>query len=480
MNEPGKIKFLLNQQEISLDFHQDQELSPTVTLLQYLRLNPQLTGTKEGCAEGDCGACTVVLLEMKADGSLVCKAIDSCLVFLPMLHLKAVITVEALGTLTQPHAVQTAMVDEDGSQCGYCTPGFIMSLYALYQNHEAPNDEVIKDALTGNLCRCTGYRAIMDAARAAKDTHPSISDPLMQWYKDRLSQWQDHSVSIVGEHQKYFRPVTINQTLELKSMYPQALFVNGATDLALKVTKNDEVLPELIDLSAIEELKVYDTEGQQTEFGAGLSLEEVKNLCKDQFPALFQTLVVFGSLQIRNLATLGGNIGSASPIGDTLPTLMAYEAQVNLTSHEETRSLPLREFITGYRQTALKPNELITSVTLPQNHDAHIRWYKISKRKDLDISTVSGGFRLKLDPDGVVKDIKLYYGGVAAMTKAAHKAQDYLLDKPWQKSEIEQAQKLIDEDFTPISDARAFAESRKIMARNLLLKFWTETSDQLS
>ncbi len=481
MNEQGKIRFLLNQEEVELDFHQDQALSPTTTLLQFLRSNPILTGTKEGCAEGDCGACTVVLMHLDPQQNLICRAVDSCLIFLPMLHHMAVITVEGIGSLERPHPVQEAMVACDGSQCGYCTPGIVMSLYAMHQNHQKPHDGIIKDALTGNLCRCTGYRSILEAAQSkTEDTHPAMDQAQQQWYVQRLEQWKANTVSIVTQRQKYFKPARLDQALELKGMYPQALFICGATDIALKVTKNHEVLTEVIDLSAVEELTQQSEDPEELEFGAGLTLEQVKQQCKDRLPALYDTLAVFGSLQIRNLATLGGNIGSASPIGDTLPILMAYRARVNLVSPSTQRSVLLTDFITGYRQTTLEANEIIKSVSVPLHDAAQIKWYKISKRKDLDISTVSGGFRIACDSEGLVQDIVLYFGGMAAMTKAAHTTQEFLLGKPWNLETVTSAQDYIDKDFTPISDARAYAASRSIMARNLLLKFWTDTEQHVN
>ena len=473
MKNPGTIQFLLNGSPVQIDFHNSPHLSPTTTLLQYLRTSPELTGTKEGCAEGDCGACTIVMVAPGLDNQHLVKAVDSCLIFLPMIHRKAIFTVEYLGA-KDLHPVQGAMVKFDGSQCGYCTPGFIMSMYALHQNHQNPSRETIMDALTGNLCRCTGYQSILTAAfHAGKGTN---DDEVIKQACQQINQWPQSSLSIVTGSQKYFQPINLTELLKLRSMYPHAILIHGATDIALKVTKNHEWLDQIIDLSQVSELSQVQEGEEKTSFGAGLCLEEVKQLSKDLFPALHDCLEVFGSLQIRNLATLGGNIASASPIGDTLPVLMAYGATVTLANTHGQREIPVTDFITGYRETCLEDDEILVNISIPSAHKNHlVKWYKISKRKDLDISSVSGGFFLSLDQNQV-QNIKLYYGGLAAQTKLASNTVDFLINQPWTRETIRAATPLLEKDFIPISDARADAESRMIMAKNLLLKLWSETS----
>jgi len=474
MKNSGTVRFLLNGDLVQIDFHGQTPFTPTTTLLEYLRSDPGLCGTKEGCAEGDCGACTVVLVPPDSKQTAFILAIDACLVFLPMVHGKAVITVEHIGKLDQLHPVQQAMVDYDGSQCGYCTPGFIMSLFAVHENHSNPDDSVIADALTGNLCRCTGYRSIMDAARAVsrqRCPREIISDTLV-----RCTKLETYPLAIIREDQKYFQPASLPEALRLRSMYPSAILVNGATDVALKVTKNDELIQETIDLSNISELQKFERSDKTLTFGAGLSLERVNQESKESLPALGRCLAVFGSLQIRNLATLGGNLASASPIGDTIPILMAYDAILQLASSGSTRNIPIREFVTGYRETQLRTNEIIVSITIPKPKPSSVvSWYKISKRKDLDISTVSGGFYLELDATLHVKQIKLFYGGMASKTSPAQNTVEFLTGKSWTRKEIQKAATYIDNDFNPISDARANAEGRQVMARNLLWKFWSET-----
>lgn len=476
----NNIQFILNNDSVIINFNLEKTLSPTTTVLQYLRGLPNLKGTKEGCAEGDCGACTVVIASLNPENKLIYKAYDSCLVFMPMLHGKQLITVEYLKSASELHTVQQAMVDTDGSQCGYCTPGFIMSLLALYKNTQQPSREEIDDALTGNLCRCTGYRPIIEAADkvCAESVHDHISknEAIVIEQLTKINSQKD-SIAIDTIKQKYYKPFTLQDILELKLHYPSAIIINGATDVALRVTKKHDVLAEVIDISGIEDLKKVIDSSDHVYFGAGLNLEDVRLKCKDHFPALYKMLCVFASRQIRNLATLGGNISNASPIGDMPPILMAYDASVVLESLSGKRQLKLTEFITGYRTTLLKPSEIISGIIIPKpDITRRTVSYKISKRKDMDISTVSAGFSLLLNTDNTVKDIRMYYGGMAAMVKEPVKAKNYFRGKPWERKTVEEAMKLIDLEFTPISDARSGAEARKIMARNLLLKFWYDTA----
>ena len=476
MSTNNQITFVLNDGLVNLNFSDQFGETPITTVLNYLRSRPGYAGSKEGCAEGDCGACTVVIGSL-SDGQISYSAIDACLVFLPMLHGKQLLTVEHLGNSSHLHPVQSAMVETDGSQCGYCTPGFVMSLLALYKNYNNPSREVINDALTGNLCRCTGYRSIAEAAAisCANDGQDQFTARESDTAK-LLASIDSSSIYIDTKKHVYFRPESLAETLDIKKEYPNILVINGATDIALRVTKLKEHLPEILDLGNVAELKeVKESEGA-IHIGAGVVLEHMKTLVQDQFPALYDMLAVFGSKQIRELATLGGNIGSASPIGDIPPVLMAYNALIVLVGSDGERVIPMREFITGYRKTQQANDEIIKSVTLPLAEDnCKVQSYKISKRKDLDISTVSGGFSVTLGQDGQVTDVCLAYGGMADQIKRAAKTEAALIGKPWNRDSIEAATNLIDEDFKPISDARAEAEGRTVMARNLLMKFWSDT-----
>lgn len=476
------IKFLLDDNIVEIDFSKEKNLKPTTTVLNYLRSLSNHKGVKEGCAEGDCGACTVVLAERGPDRKLKYKAVDSCLIFLPMIHGKQLITVENLVQRKNwkviLHPVQEMMVNSYGSQCGYCTPGFIMSLFALYKNHNNPSREIIEDSLSGNLCRCTGYQSILDTAFDACNNNgvDHFSEKADMTSKILKEIGKDKTViKIDTEKQSYFRPFTLDDALMLRKHYKNAIVINGATDIALKQTKKNELLSEIIDLSGIDELKIYDEEENGFYFGAGMSLEDVKRLCEKKYSALYNILKVFGSLQIRNFATIGGNVGSASPIGDTLPVLFAYKAKVILQSSKSERELDIEDFIMGYRKTDLKPDELITSVFIPKpEKDVIIKSFKISKRKDLDISTVSLTSRLVLEK-GKVKEIILAFGGMAETPKRAGITEELLMGKEWNRENIESAMKVLYKEFKPISDARASAEFRKVAARNLLMKFYLES-----
>ena len=475
-----KITYILDGKIETIEFNQENK--PTNTVLNYLRKNPCHKGVKEGCAEGDCGACTVVLAELNQDNKLQYKAIDSCLVFLPMLQGKQLITVENLASKNGKdeilHPVQDALVKANGSQCGFCTPGIVMSMFSLYKNENNPSKERVEDSLTGNLCRCTGYKPIIEATIQScvnnVEDHFSTDEKKIAEMLLEIKN-SSESIEIKTENQHYFQPLTKIEALNLKEKYVDAIVTNGATDVALRVTKRHELLTQIIDLSHVQELKKNVISEYVIKFGAGTSLEDVKQISQKELPALHDLLAVFGSKQIREIGTIGGNIGSSSPISDTLPLLMVYNADIKLQDSKSDRIVNMNDYVIAYRQTAKKPNELITKIIIPRpNPKAQIKFYKISKRKDLDISTASAAFSLLLNGN-LIEEIKIAYGGMAAVTKRVIKAENFLIGKPWDRNIVEQAMEIIGAEFTPLSDARSGAEFRTTVSKNLLLKFWNET-----
>lgn len=479
------IRFVLDDRIIEIDFSKASVFKPTTTVLNYLRSIPGHKGVKEGCAEGDCGACTVVVAEPGSNGKLIYETVDSCLLFLPMIHGKQLITIENLAVSNRDgmhlHPVQEEMVVANGSQCGYCTPGVVMSLFGVYKNHPKPVREEVQEALVGNLCRCTGYQPIIEAAMKAcqddRQDHFSKNEKAVVSMLEEIRKNKD-SIELTSVNQKYFRPSTIEDALIYRNQHPESIIINGATDIALRQTKKHESLVSILDLSGIKELRSFYEEGNTCIFGAGFSIEATKNASKDRFPALYCMMAVFGSLQIRNLATIGGNICSASPIGDTLPVLLAYGAKVKLKSIAGERIIDLEKFITGYRKTGIRPDELLTGVMIPKpGEGVKILSYKVSRRKDLDISTVSACFRLHVKNENV-DELVLAYGGMSAFTKRSVKTEQYLLGKKWSKSIIQEAMKILSGEFEPLSDARSEADYRSKVAGNLLLRFYLDTTSE--
>jgi xanthine dehydrogenase small subunit len=396
------------------------------------------------------------------------------------LHGKQLITVENLrrrdGTI---HPIQQMMVEQFGSQCGFCTPGIVMSLFALTMTTPDPSREQIVDALVGNLCRCTGYRPIIDAAGlAARRSYAGRPEWKSDGTIEQLRSIPRGPLLLDDGSEVYFRPATLGEALEFIGKHPDATILGGATDAALRVTKRHERIPKLIDLSGIQQLTSITESSAGMTVGAAAPLNALIARCGGRFPALRSMLKTFGSHQIRNQATLGGNLGTASPVGDCAPLLMAYGARVVLHGPRGDRSLPVDEFIVGYRKTARQPDELITAVFLPTPRSTSIvKWYKVSRRHDVDIAAVSAGFSLRLDSIGRVESFVLGFGGMADHTRRALAVEDYLCGKPWMREVVEKALPLIDSQFAPISDVRGSAKFRRVAARNLLMKFWRESAD---
>jgi xanthine dehydrogenase small subunit len=469
----GTVRFILDGAVREVDPPDTNQ-----TVLEYLR-GERRCGTKEGCAEGDCGACTVVLAELR-DGRPRLRALNSCLLPLPTLDGKALFTVESLrgrdGTL---HAVQRAMVECHASQCGFCTPGFVMSIYALFESEPEPTRERIDEVLAGNLCRCTGYRPIVAAVHQAYAIgQPGRAAAGAELVERLAALRRARPLAIEHADRRYYAPHTVSEVTALLARHPGAHLLAGGTDLGLLVTKEHRPLETIVYLGSVDELTAIKRGSTHFEIGAAATYTDVLEAVGADHPALASLLRRIGALQIRNAGTLGGNLGTGSPIGDSLPALMALDATVVVAGPESTRELSLEQFLVGYRRTALRPGELVTRIRIPlPARGREFRTYKVAKRFDQDISAVCAAFSLEIR-DGVVRDARLCFGGVAATTRRARAGEAALLGQPFTERAIQAAAAAVSAELSPITDLRASAAYRRLVAGNLLRKFHTEVMDR--
>nr|WP_249684662.1 MULTISPECIES: xanthine dehydrogenase small subunit [Pseudomonas] len=458
----------------------EHALDPNLTVLEYLREHLGKSGTKEGCASGDCGACTVVVGELAQndDGRehIRYRSLNSCLTFVSSLHGKQLISVEGLKHQGKLHSVQQAMADCHGSQCGFCTPGFVMSLFALQKNSDAPDLHKAQEALAGNLCRCTGYRPILAAAeQSCCQAKPDQFDASEAQTIARLKAIAPSETGELNSGDKRcLVPLTVADLADLYSSHPEARLLAGGTDLALEVTQFHKTLPVMIYVGNVAELKRIETHDQHLEIGAATPLTDCYDALSREYPDFGELLHRFASLQIRNQGTLGGNIGNASPIGDSPPLLIALDAQIVLRKGENTRTLALEDYFIDYRITARQDSEFIEKIVVPRARaDWAFRAYKVSKRLDDDISAVCAAFNLRIS-NGVVEAARIAFGGMAAIPKRARACETALVGKAWNQASIERACQALAEDFTPLSDFRASKEYRLLSAQNLLRKYFIE------
>ncbi|CAD5918567.1 xanthine dehydrogenase small subunit [Planktothrix agardhii] len=457
------FSLIINSQKVDI-----QDLSPTLTLLEYLRSSGRV-GTKEGCGDGDCGACTVAVVGQGANGQPQYLAMNSCLIPLAMMAGREIITVEGVGKYGL-HPLQEAMVSLGGSQCGYCTPGFIMSLFAAYYN-----GQVDDESLEGNLCRCTGYLPIIKAAEAVNNSHPCDQ------FSHRLQQInsQLNYIEYITPCQQFFRPIQLSEVLYLLQQYPQAQLIAGGTDLGLEISHHRQEFPTLISLESVTELQQMHHNSDTVEIGAAIPLSYIQAQLREIFPSLDEMLTWFAGKQIRNRATIGGNIATASPIGDLAPVLLSLDAQIRLASLTGERIISINEFFKGYRQTQLQPQEVIISIIMPKTitQNAVTRFsqsYKVGKRGTDDISIVSAAFTIDLDTNNTIIYARLAYGGVAAIPLRAIEIEGMLIGKPWNLATIQQAKIMLKNVFNPLTDLRGSASYRKRLVANLFEKFFLE------
>lgn len=472
---------------------------PTRSVLEWLREDARCTGTKEGCNEGDCGACTVVVGELADErtapaqrvGGLALRTVNACIQFLPTLAGKALFTVEDLkdqagGAL---HPVQQAMVECHGSQCGFCTPGFVMSLWAGYEGHRAcgqvPTRQQLADELSGNLCRCTGYRPILDAGERMFELPPVALDPLPVVAALKTLAGSTDGLHYAGFNRQaaggprvddYFAPRTLEALAALREQHPKATLLAGSTDIGLWVNKQFRDLGEILYLGDVAELKRIDERDGHLHIGAGASLEDAWSALARHVPALTEVWLRFASPPIRHAGTMGGNVANGSPIGDSAPVLLALDAELVLRRGSKARRVPLAAFYLDYMKNQLQPGEFVQEIVVPLAAvQQQVRAYKISKRFDCDISAVCAGLSIGLAADGTVAQVRLAFGGMAGIVKRAAQAEAALQDRAWDEAALKAAQAALAQDFTPLSDMRASAAYRLQVAQNLLRRFWLET-----
>ncbi|WP_227271647.1 xanthine dehydrogenase small subunit [Roseobacter weihaiensis] len=473
MTSRSEIRFVLNGQDITLD-----QVAADETLLDFLRIDRRLTGTKEGCAEGDCGACTVLVGRLQA-GALHYEPVNACIRLLASVDACHVVTIEHLsGPGGQLHPVQQAMVDHHASQCGFCTPGIVMSLYALWMENPAPLEIEIETALQGNLCRCTGYEPILRAAQAASDLGSPTGDALNRernHMTGRLKALCDgRRVDVRKGTSRAILPASVDDLAEVLLAHPEATIVAGATDVGLWVTKFLQEISPVVFLNHLEGLRRIEVGPDGIKIGAGVSYTDSRAVLTAGYPHLAAFWDRIAGWQIRAMGTVGGNLANGSPIGDTPPVLIALGASLTLRKGADRRRLPVEDFFIDYGKQDLAPGEFLESIHVPQSKKGtrHAA-YKISKRRDEDISAVCAAFNLTVE-DGTITAARIAFGGMAATPKRAAHAEAALIGQPWDEATLMQAAACLDDDFSPLTDWRASAAYRLQVSKNLFRRFWLE------
>lgn len=469
----SEITFLLNGEICTVS-----NIDPTTTLLNWLRNEKLLTGSKEGCGEGDCGACTVAVGSLD-QGRVNYKAVNACIQFVAMLEGKSVWTIEGLKDASgHLHPVQDAFVQTHGTQCGFCTPGFVMSLFAAHLNEEHYNKQEADTLFAGNLCRCTGYGTIVTAAENMQGVGLDQTDQARIQNDTILLEKikSAKTVCLESDGRMFYSPANADDLADLYAANPEATIVAGATDVGLWVTKQHRELPCVIHLGRVEDLKYIKEDDDKLVFGAGVTHTDAMPVLAKHFPDLGEMMRRLGAVQVRNSGTLVGNIANGSPIGDTPPALIVLGATITLRHGDKRRRIALEDFFIAYGKQDRAKGEFVECVDVPLDQaGAQARFYKISKRFDQDISAVCGCFNISIE-DGQVKEARIAFGGMAATPLRAKAVEAALLGKPWTEATIDAAVDAFEQDYAPISDMRATATYRMLVSKNLLRRYFLETS----
>jgi len=473
------IQFSLNGQLV-----QEEQIDPNWTVLRYLRTKLVQNSVKEGCAGGDCGACSILIAQQDSSGAWGFQAINACIALFASLDGKTVFTVDGLAQAEHLHPVQQAMVDFHGSQCGFCTPGIVASLAALYHNKQAEgqfepaSEQEIHEALSGNLCRCTGYRPIIDAAKAmgqyaAPHSQAAISTPKVLADVNEFdpnAPKESSSAGIDHEGRRLFLPETEGQLADLLKAYPDATLWAGGTDLGLEITQQFKQFETIICLDKIQSLTQVSENNGEISFGAMVTYSASESYLNNHFPSFAQLITRIAARQIRNLGTLGGNVANASPIGDTPPVFLALNARVELASNKGRREVALDDFFLGYKQTAMEEGEYLSRIIVPKlSEKQSLHVFKVSKRKEDDISAVLCAALIEHDGQSITQ-ARIAFGGMAATPLRAANTEKALIGKPFKLESFEQAANEIKNDYNPMQDVRATPEYRLTVASNLIIK----------